>query len=103
MAGIDAGNGKLLWRANRPGKTAVISTPIYDKGTLFVTSAYGVGCNGSRSSIRTTSLSPMKSTSTWAAPAWRTTGGAIRVGDYVYGSNSGSLPACACPTGGDVE
>ena len=46
MAGIDAGNGKLLWRADRPGKTAVISTPIYDKGTLYVTSAYGGGCNG---------------------------------------------------------
>src|ERR1043166_2236048 len=45
VAGIAAKDGKLLWRADRPGKTAVVPTPIYKDGLLFVCSGYGVGCN----------------------------------------------------------
>jgi outer membrane protein assembly factor BamB len=45
VAGIRAADGKLLWRAPRKGKTAVIPTPIYSDGHVYVTSAYGVGCN----------------------------------------------------------
>jgi outer membrane protein assembly factor BamB len=45
VAGIGAKDGKLLWRADRKGKTAVIPTPIYKDGILFVVSGYGIGCN----------------------------------------------------------
>jgi len=45
VAGIAAADGKLLWRAPRKGKTAVIPTPIYSDGCVYVTSAYGIGCN----------------------------------------------------------
>jgi outer membrane protein assembly factor BamB len=45
VAGIAAADGKLLWRADRPGKTAVIPTPVYKNGHVFVASGYGVGCN----------------------------------------------------------
>ncbi len=45
VAGIDATDGKMLWRGNRSGKTAVCATPVYEDGLLFVTSAYNVGCN----------------------------------------------------------
>jgi outer membrane protein assembly factor BamB len=44
-AGIAAADGKVLWRTDRPGKTAVIPTPVYKDGFVFVASGYGVGCN----------------------------------------------------------
>jgi outer membrane protein assembly factor BamB len=45
VAGIAAENGKLLWRGARRGSTAVVPTPIYKDGYVFVTSGYHVGCN----------------------------------------------------------
>jgi len=45
VAGIAAADGKLLWRAPRKGDVAVIPTPIYSDGNVYVTSGYGVGCN----------------------------------------------------------
>ena len=44
LAGVSASDGKLLWKSDWPGKTAVIPTPIYRDGLVFITSAYGVGC-----------------------------------------------------------
>lgn len=44
VAGISASDGKLLWKSDWPGKTAVIPTPIYRDGHVFITSGYGVGC-----------------------------------------------------------
>ena len=44
IAGVSASDGKLLWKSDWPGKTAVIPTPIYHNGRVFITSGYGVGC-----------------------------------------------------------
>jgi outer membrane protein assembly factor BamB len=41
--GADAENGNILWEAPFPGKTAVIPTPIYQDGHVYVTAGYGVG------------------------------------------------------------
>lgn len=43
--GVAAKDGKLLWRADRAGRTAVIPTPIVHEDLVYVTSGYGVGCN----------------------------------------------------------
>lgn len=45
MAGLAATDGRLLWRAPRKGVTAVVPTPIYHDGYVYVASGYGVGCN----------------------------------------------------------
>jgi len=45
VMGIAAADGQLLWRASRRGDVAVIPTPIYHDGYVYVTSGYGVGCN----------------------------------------------------------
>jgi outer membrane protein assembly factor BamB len=42
VAGIAAKDGQVLWRAERIGKTAVIPTPIYHEGYVYVTSGYGL-------------------------------------------------------------
>ncbi|MCP5527549.1 MAG: PQQ-like beta-propeller repeat protein [Verrucomicrobiales bacterium] len=43
--GVAAADGRLLWRADRSGRTAVIPTPIVHEDLVYVTSGYGVGCN----------------------------------------------------------
>jgi outer membrane protein assembly factor BamB len=45
LVGLGATDGKVLWRAARAGKTAIVPTPIYADGQVFVTSGYGVGHN----------------------------------------------------------
>jgi len=100
VAGIDAGNGKLLWRAPREGRTAVVSTPIFDKGSLFVTSAYNVGCNGFKVIYEGAAF---KAVQTYkhdgSAGMANHHGGVIRVGEHVYGSNGGRLSCIHLATG----
>jgi outer membrane protein assembly factor BamB len=45
VAGITLADGKLLWRADRKGETAVVPTPIVHENFVYVTSGYGVGCD----------------------------------------------------------
>lgn len=45
VVGVAVSDGKVLWRGDRPGKVAVVPTPIYADNQVFVTSGYGVGCN----------------------------------------------------------
>jgi outer membrane protein assembly factor BamB len=44
VAGVSAKDGKTLWKSEWPGKTAVIPTPIFKDGHVYITSGYGVGC-----------------------------------------------------------
>lgn len=48
IAGINAQDGRLLWKTDFPGKTAVIPTPIFHDGQVFVAAGYGVGCKSVR-------------------------------------------------------
>jgi outer membrane protein assembly factor BamB len=45
IAGISAKDGAVLWVGDRPGKTAVIPTPIVKDDYVYVTSGYQVGCD----------------------------------------------------------
>lgn len=44
VVGISAEDGRLLWQSDWPGATAVVATPIYYQGQVYVTSGYSVGC-----------------------------------------------------------
>ena len=44
VVGLNAADGKVLWTVDFPGKTAVIPTPIFQDGQVYVTAGYGVGC-----------------------------------------------------------
>jgi outer membrane protein assembly factor BamB len=101
VAGIAAADGKLLWRAPRKGRVAVIPTPIYSDGCVYVTSAYGIGCNlfkitavsgGFTSGFSTNGYHrEFKYTQFTAEPVYANQvlgnkhGGVIKVGDFVYG------------------
>jgi outer membrane protein assembly factor BamB len=44
VVGLAARDGSVLWTADWPGETAVIPTPIFHDGHVYVTAGYAVGC-----------------------------------------------------------
>ncbi len=80
LVGIRAEDGKLLWKSDWPGKTAVIPTPIYRDGHVYITSGYGVGCKLVR-------LGPDQSVSDvyFNKVMKNRHGGVILLGDHLYG------------------
>ena len=80
IAGVEAKSGKLMWKMAFPGKTAVIPTPIYKDGHVYVAAGYGVGCmnidvSSGNSASQTYENNVMVNHH----------GGVILVGDYLYG------------------
>ncbi|NCG28829.1 MAG: PQQ-binding-like beta-propeller repeat protein [Verrucomicrobiales bacterium] len=100
VAGVEPETGKILWRANRKGQTAVITTPVVAKDIVFVTSGYGVGCNGFKIS---------KNGSKWSSEeiyANKTIanhhGGVVLINGYVYGSTGGTFRCLELETGNEI-
>jgi outer membrane protein assembly factor BamB len=92
VAGIAAADGKLLWRAARKGSTAVIPTPVYRDGFIYVSSGYGAGCNlfnitGCATGCQAEQVYANK-------VMVNHHGGVILVGDYVYGYSDGKGWTC---------
>jgi outer membrane protein assembly factor BamB len=83
VAGIAAADGRLLWRAPRKGSTAVIPTPIYHDGFVYVTSGYGAGCNLFKISSADGKFSAEQVYANKVMMNHH--GGVVRVGDYLYG------------------
>jgi len=44
IVGVDASSGDVLWTTGFDGRTAVIPTPIFHDGCVYVASGYGAGC-----------------------------------------------------------
>jgi outer membrane protein assembly factor BamB len=79
VAGIGA-DGKLLWRADRPGDVAICTTPLYKDGIVLVGSSYTTG--------RTSAfqVSGGKAEKLYDADLANHHGGMVIVGDHVYGT-----------------
>ena len=76
-------DGTLLWRARRRGRTAVIPTPVVQDNKVYVTSGYNAGSNlfeitAAGGKLQARQVYAERSISNHH-------GGALRVGDYVYG------------------
>ncbi len=86
VAGIEPDTGKLIWKADREGKTAVVATPVVSGDIVFVTSSYGVGCNGFRigSDWSTEEIYASKAIANHH-------GGVLLLGDHVFGSSGGTF------------
>ncbi len=82
--GLDT-DGKLLWDAEWPlGRTAVVPTPIYHDGEVYITSGYGAGCmllkiDKDNNVEKLYDNKNMKNHH----------GGVIRIGEHVYGYSDG--------------
>ena len=103
VAGIEANSGKMLWRAERKGQTAVITTPIYANNQVFVTSGYGVGCNAFKitkdsAGFKTEEIEPYGKKN-----MMNHHGGVILLGDYIYGHSDSKGWICQDFKTGDVK
>lgn len=91
-------NGELLWQADWPGgRTAVVPTPIYDDGHVYITSGYGAGCmllkiDESNKVEQLYANKVMKNHH----------GGVIRIGDHVYGYSDGPGWICQEMVSGEM-
>ena len=83
VVGVAATDGKVLWRAPRKGRTAVIPTPIYSDGYVYVTSGYGIGCNLFKVSEAGGKFSAEEVYANKVMDNKQ--GGVIKIGDFVYG------------------
>jgi outer membrane protein assembly factor BamB len=83
VVGVAASDGKLLWRAPRKGRTAVIPSPLYSDGFVYVTSAYGVGCNLFKVSAAGGQFSAEEVYANKVLA--NKNGGVVKVGNFVYG------------------
>jgi outer membrane protein assembly factor BamB len=92
VAGVAVADGKLLWRVKRKGNVAVIPSPLYSNGLVYVTSGYGTGCNLFRISFADGKFSGEEVYANKVMANHH--GGVVRVGDYVYGYSEGKGWTC---------
>jgi outer membrane protein assembly factor BamB len=98
--GVAPKDGSLLWKAQRKGATAVIPTPICTDREVYVTSGYGTGCN-----LFTVTPKDGKFAAEQAYANKNMVnhhGGAIKVGDQVYGYSDGKGWVCQDFKTGDI-
>jgi outer membrane protein assembly factor BamB len=89
LVGLDAENGDVLWSTDWHGRTAVVSTPIFHDGHVYIASGYGQGCK----------LVKLEADGTATDVYDNKTmvnhhGGVVRVGDHLYGYSDGKGWVC---------
>ena len=89
VVGIAATDGKLLWKSDFPGRTAVVPTPIYQDNHVYVTAGYGAGS-------KLVKIGPgNKASDVYENKVMKNHhGGVILVGGHVYGHSDGSGWVC---------
>ena len=92
VAGIQASDGRLLWRAARKIGSVVAPTPIYHEGQVYVSSGWGAGCN----LFRITAHEGQFSTAQIYANKDMANqhGGVVLVGEQLYGFSEGKGWTC---------
>ena len=89
LVSVDAEDGKLLWKTEWGGKTAVIPTPIVDGNEVYITSGYGVGCK----LVRVGENNEVENV--WENKEMKNHhGGVVKIGDHVYGFSDGGGLIC---------
>jgi len=84
LVGVNPETGSILWKSEWPGQTAVIPTPIYKDGYVYITSGYGVGCKLVKlaAGADPTDVYVNKNMKNHH-------GGVVLVGDHLYGYSDG--------------
>lgn len=95
LAAVSPENGKLLWKAPFPGRTAVCSDPVTIGDTVFAACAYGVGGVGYKATANSVEQ-------TFANNRLESHhGGMVAVGEYVYFLTNRELE-CLDPKSGET-
>ena len=88
LSGVRASDGKLLWQSSWTGRTAVIPTPIYADGHVYISSGYGVGC-------KLVKLGGAEPKDVYVNKTMKNHhGGVIKYGDHLYGYSDGGGWLC---------
>ncbi len=91
VIGVAASDGKFLWRYDKPANRMAIncSTPIYDKGMVFASSAYGAG--GGLVKLSKSTEGGVKAEEVYATARMQNHhGGMILLDGCLYGANGGN-------------
>jgi len=87
--GLDAANGKVLWQHDFPGRVAVIPTPIYEDGFVYMTAGYGAGC------MLLNITADNKVEKIYENKVMKNHhGGVVLIGDYIYGHSDATGMVC---------
>ena len=98
LVGVDAKTGKFLWRYSKPVSVygANIPTPLASGDTVFVGSA-GTGGGAVKIGFKEGKLEPEQ---LYFGPKYPTAiGGAVKIGDYLYGTTGQALECIEFATG----
>ena len=91
LAGVNATDGKLLWRYDKPSNRSGIncSTPIYQNGQIFAASAYGSG--GGLAQLSKDEKGGFKAEEIWFSGDMENHhGGMLIIDGCLYGANGGN-------------
>ena len=95
--GLDPETGNVLWESDWDGRTAVIPTPIYRDGNVYVTSGYSAGCK----LIKLDGNSP---SDVYVNKVMKNHhGGVVLFGDYLYGHSDGTGWVCQSFQSGEMK
>jgi outer membrane protein assembly factor BamB len=89
LAGVNAADGDVLWTSPWPGgRTAVIPTPVYHDGHVYITSGYGAGS-------KLVSIAGGKAEDVWESKVMKNHhGGVVLVDGHLYGFCDGAGLIC---------
>src|SRR5262249_17026278 len=101
IAGITLADGKLLWRADRKGDTAVVPTPVVHENFVYVTSGYGVGWDVLQVDAKDGKFSATRLYSNDVMVDHH--GGVVLVDGYIYGHSDKGGWTCQDLMGGKAK
>jgi outer membrane protein assembly factor BamB len=98
VVGVDAKSGKFLWRYDRTAQNspANIPTPVAHEGAIYTSTARG---GGGLVRLKVSGGAVEAEPVYFASRLPNSIGGAVRVGDYLYGTTSGGLLCAEFATG----
>jgi outer membrane protein assembly factor BamB len=98
VAGVLVTSGAILWEGDFPGDRAVVPTPVYANGIVFVAAGYGVGCKAFKVAL---AGGQMRAAEAYASTQFQIHhGGMVLVGEHVYGlHDQGTLKCVELATG----
>jgi outer membrane protein assembly factor BamB len=101
VVGVRAADGEVLWLAPRKARVAVIPTPVYSDGYVYVTSGYSGGCN----LFKITAADGKFSAEQVYAKKTMSNhhGGVLKIGDCIYGYSEGRGWVCQDFKTGDAK
>ncbi len=101
VAGVSPSDGKLLWKLEIPEyRTAVIPSPVYSNGTVYVTSGYNAGCNAIKLSKEGNGIKAEKVYANRNMVNQH--GGVVLVGGHIYGFTDGMGMTCQNLASGEM-